>query len=132
MSRIKVRSANGGESTVQVSRFRGFPDEGICGFRDEWQPGILHAVSFHDSEPHYHDDKEEIFLVLDGSGRIKVGDVEIEVSRWDTVMVPRYVEHMGVPDPGKELVVAVFFLEMGDDRNNPGTSTRSAPEDLDG
>ena len=132
MSKIKVRNTDGGESTVQVSRFRGFPDEGICGFRDEWQPGILHAVSFHDSKPHYHDDKEEIFLVLDGSGRITVGDVEIEVSRWDTVMVPRYVEHMGVPDPGKELVVAVFFIGTGDPRSDTEASARSASEDLDG
>ena len=108
---LTVRNVDGKVSTAIVSRFRGFPDEGICGFRDEWQPGFLHAVSFHDSEPHSHEDMEEIFLVLEGSGKIVLGGKEVPVGKWDTVRVPKKVEHMGIPDPGKELVVAVFFVK---------------------
>jgi mannose-6-phosphate isomerase-like protein (cupin superfamily) len=121
---IEVLDVNGGRSTVQVSNFGGFPDEGICGYRDEWQPGILHVVSFHNSKPHYHDDKEEIFLILEGSGKIILGGVEVAVSKWDTVLVPRYVEHMGVPNPGDELVVAVFFIDQSGERTDPEESAK--------
>ena len=129
---IEVRDVTGGKSTVHVSNFGGFPDEGICGYRDEWQPGILHAVSFHDSKPHYHDDKEEIFLVLEGSGKIIIGDREVAVSKWDTVLVPRNVEHMGVPDPGNELVVAVFFITHPGDTSDPETSALFSAEGSNG
>jgi len=129
---IEVKDVNGGKSTVRVSHFDGFPDEGICGYRDEWQPGILHVVSFHDSKSHYHDDKEEIFLVLEGSGRIILGDIEVAVSRWDTVLVPRYVEHMGIPDPDRDLVVAVFFIDRPVDGSDPETSARFSGEGSNG
>ncbi len=112
---IEVKTVEGTESSAHVSRFGGFPDQGICGFRDEWQPGILHAVSFHDSEPHHHEDMEEIFLVLRGSGHIVLGDEEIRVGQWDTVRVPKNVEHMGIPDEEGELVVAVYFLRSDAD-----------------
>jgi mannose-6-phosphate isomerase-like protein (cupin superfamily) len=110
---VGVQDVNGCSSTAFVSRFKGFPESGICGFRDEWQPGLLHAVSFHDSTPHSHDDMEEIFLVLEGSGRIVLGGTEVPVGRWDTVRVPVNVEHMGIPDGGEELVVAVYFVRAG-------------------
>ena len=129
---LVVPNVVGGSSTAQVSNFKGFPDEGICGYRDEWQPGILHVVSFHDSEPHHHDDMEEIFLVLEGSGRIILGDVEVKVSRWDTVMVPRKVQHMGVPDEDGVLVVAVFFHPGPVDRSDPEASALPGPGDSNG
>jgi oxalate decarboxylase/phosphoglucose isomerase-like protein (cupin superfamily) len=69
---------------------------------------------------------EEIFLVLEGSGRIILGGVEVRVSRWDTVMVPRNVDHMGVPDPDGVLVVAVFFLPNPRGPSDPEASARSA------
>jgi mannose-6-phosphate isomerase-like protein (cupin superfamily) len=129
---IEVQDVNGGIATINVSNFCGFPDEGICGYRDEWQPGILHVVSFHDSEPHFHEDKEEIFLVLEGSGKIILGKIEVSVSKWDTVLVPRYVEHMGVPDPGENLVVAVFFIDNPADRSDHETSARLSEEGSNG
>ena len=129
---IEVQDVKGGRSTVHFSNFGGFPDEGICGYRDEWQPGILHVVSFHDSQPHYHEDKEEIFLVLEGSGKIVLGEVEVPVSKWDTVLVPRYVEHMGIPDPGEDLVVAVFFIGNPADISDPETSARLSGEGSNG
>jgi mannose-6-phosphate isomerase-like protein (cupin superfamily) len=108
---LEVTTIRGETAPARVSRFGGFPDEGICGFRDEWQPGVLHAVSFHDSKPHHHEEMEEIFLVLEGSGRIVLGDTEVPVGRWDSVRVPVGVSHMGMPDPGGDLVVAVFFVK---------------------
>ncbi len=113
---IRVMDVNDRPATAQVSRFSGFPDTGICGFRDEWQPGVLHVVSFNDSRPHHHEDMEEVFLVLEGTGNIVLGGKWIAVRKWDTVRVPRGVEHFGVPDSGDKLVVAVFFLK------NPGPS----------
>lgn len=106
---ISVKDVRGRKASAYVSRFGGFPDRSICGLRDEWQPGILHVVSFQDSEPHHHDDMEEIFLILDGAGKVTIGGSEVEVGRWDTVRIPRFVEHSAEPNPGERLVIAVYF-----------------------
>ena len=106
---IEVKDIDGNPREAHVSRFIGFPERGHCGFRVEWQPGILHAVNIYQMEAHYHDDLEEIFLVLEGSGTIYVGEIPIKVGRWDTVKVPKHTMHRAVPDEGKELKVAIFF-----------------------
>lgn len=106
---IKVNAVDGTTRNAEVSRFRGFPLRGRCGFRDEWLPGILHVVNIHDMIPHQHGDFEEIFLVLEGSGTIYLGGTPIKVGKWDTVRVPLGVTHQGVPDEGKNLVTAVFL-----------------------
>lgn len=37
---------------------------------------------------HTHAEQEEVYVVLSGSGRIKIGDEVIEVGQWDMVRVP--------------------------------------------
>jgi mannose-6-phosphate isomerase-like protein (cupin superfamily) len=122
---VEVKTVEGRKESATISRFQGFPDEGICGFRDEWQPGLLHAVSFHDSQPHHHEDMDEIFLVLQGSGKIVLGEVGIPVSRWDTVRVPPMVTHRGIPDEGQELIVAVFFVRNHEVKLDPEKEART-------
>lgn len=106
---VKVKDADGRAREASVSRFGGFPEKGHCGFRDEWQPGILHAVDICDMEAHHHDDLEEIFLVLEGSGTMHLGETPIHMEKWDTVRVPKHTVHRAVPDEGKTLKVAIFF-----------------------
>jgi mannose-6-phosphate isomerase-like protein (cupin superfamily) len=38
---------------------------------------------------HKHASQEEVYLVVKGSGRIKVGDEVVDVSRWDAVRFDR-------------------------------------------
>lgn len=37
---------------------------------------------------HTHAEQEEVYVILSGSGRIKVGDEVLEVRQWDMVRVP--------------------------------------------
>lgn len=37
---------------------------------------------------HTHAEQEEVYVILSGSGRIKVGDEVIDVGQWDMVRVP--------------------------------------------
>jgi len=106
---VKVKDIEGKEREAFVSRFEDFPEKGHCGFRVEWQPGILHAVKIYKMKAHHHDDLEEIFLVLEGSGTVYVGETPIRVGKWDTVRVPKHTMHKAVPDEGQELKVAIFF-----------------------
>ena len=46
-----------------------------------------------DTEEHYHRVSEEIYLFTSGSGRMKLGDEEAEVSAGDTIVIPPGVPH---------------------------------------
>jgi len=46
-----------------------------------------------DTEEHYHRVSEEIYLFTSGSGRMKLGDEEGEVSAGDTVVIPPGTPH---------------------------------------
>ena len=38
---------------------------------------------------HRHSEQEEVYLVISGSARAKVGDDVVELARWDALRVPR-------------------------------------------
>ena len=40
---------------------------------------------------HVHKEQEEVYLVLEGSGRIKVEDEIVELAQWDAIRIPRGV-----------------------------------------
>jgi mannose-6-phosphate isomerase-like protein (cupin superfamily) len=42
---------------------------------------------------HYHPVAEEIYHLLDGSGRLRLGDDETEVGAGDTIVIPPGVRH---------------------------------------
>ena len=46
-----------------------------------------------ETEEHYHQASEEIYLFTSGSGRMKLGDEESEVSAGDTVVIPPGTPH---------------------------------------
>ena len=37
---------------------------------------------------HHHGEQEEVYVVLNGSGRIKVEDEIVDLARWDAIRVP--------------------------------------------
>jgi mannose-6-phosphate isomerase-like protein (cupin superfamily) len=43
--------------------------------------------------PHYHEDLEEIFIVLKGNARIRLGDKQAELGRGEAVVVPPPLIH---------------------------------------
>ncbi len=43
--------------------------------------------------PHYHEDLEEIFIVLKGNARIRLGDEQAELGRGEAVAVPPPLIH---------------------------------------
>ena len=51
---------------------------------------------------HYHRTTEEVYLVLDGAGRMRLGDEEADVRAGDTVVIPPGTRHKlwnDGPDP---------------------------------
>ena len=46
-----------------------------------------------DNKIHDHDDIEQFYLVVEGAGRVRVGDEEREVSAGDTIFLPAKVPH---------------------------------------
>ena len=46
-----------------------------------------------ETEEHYHGASEEIYLFTSGSGRMKLGDEETDVSAGDTVVIPPGTPH---------------------------------------
>ena len=53
----------------------------------------VHHVRIQDAKLHYHERTDEIYYVLDGVGRMRVGDEELELHKDVTVYVPRGVKH---------------------------------------
>ncbi|MHB8973389.1 MAG: cupin domain-containing protein [Pirellulaceae bacterium] len=43
--------------------------------------------------PHYHEDMQEIFVILTGATRIRVGDEESTLHRGDAVLIDRHEVH---------------------------------------
>ena len=46
------------------------------------------APNFRAPFGHHHERQEEVYVVVGGSGRLKVGDDIVDVAQWDAVRVP--------------------------------------------
>jgi mannose-6-phosphate isomerase-like protein (cupin superfamily) len=53
----------------------------------------VHHLEITDAKLHYHERTDEIYYVLDGTGRMRLGDEEIELHKDVTVYVPRGLKH---------------------------------------
>jgi mannose-6-phosphate isomerase-like protein (cupin superfamily) len=53
----------------------------------------VHYLEITDARLHYHERTDEIYYVLDGSGRMQLDDAEIELHKDVTVYVPRGMKH---------------------------------------
>ena len=53
----------------------------------------VHHLEITDAKLHYHERTDEVYYVLDGAGRMRVGDEEIELHKDLVVYVPRGVKH---------------------------------------
>ena len=53
----------------------------------------VHHLEITDAKLHFHERTDEIYYVLDGEGRMRLDDEEIELHRGVVVYVPRGVKH---------------------------------------
>ena len=53
----------------------------------------VHHLQITDAKLHYHQRTDEIYYVLDGQGRMRLDDEEIELHKDVAVYVPRGVKH---------------------------------------
>jgi quercetin dioxygenase-like cupin family protein len=77
-------------------------------FLDSEQLGISHfrfAPGFRAKDGHRHEVQEEAYVVLGGSGRIRLDDEVLELSKWDVVRVaPSVVRGFEAGDDGLEVL----------------------------
>ena len=53
----------------------------------------VHHLEITDAKLHYHERTDEIYYVLDGSGRMQLDDAQIELHKDVVVYVPRGMKH---------------------------------------
>jgi mannose-6-phosphate isomerase-like protein (cupin superfamily) len=77
-------------------------------FLDSEQLGISHfrfAPGFRAKDGHRHEVQEEAYVVLGGSGRIRLDDEVLELGKWDVVRVaPSVVRGFEAGDDGLEVL----------------------------
>lgn len=76
---------------------------------------VRYAPGFRATLGHHHREQEEAYVVVGGSGRVKLDDEVVELQRWDVVRVsPRVVRAFEGGPEGLELVA------IGSDRPEDG------------
>ncbi|HVQ59420.1 MAG TPA: hypothetical protein VMS60_11005 [Solirubrobacterales bacterium] len=116
LTEVKDSAPEFGNDGVQEARFAN--DD-----LDAEQTGVSH----HRLKPgmrqpfgHKHDDAEEVYVVLNGSGRMKLDDEIIEVERLDAIRVEPSVVRAFEAGPGGIEVLAVGARHDGDGEVIPG------------
>jgi mannose-6-phosphate isomerase-like protein (cupin superfamily) len=69
---------------------------------------------------HRHEEQEEVYVVVGGSGRIKIGDDIVDVARWDAVRVPPELMRALEAGPDGLEVVAVGAPGIPDSEQEMG------------
>ena len=79
-----------------------------------------YGPGFRSSMGHSHREQEEVYVVVNGSGRIKLNDEIVELRQWDVVRVaPATVRALeGGPD-------GLEFIAIGADRPEGGDGVRA-------
>jgi quercetin dioxygenase-like cupin family protein len=79
-----------------------------------------YAPGFRPSMGHSHREQEEAYIVVGGSGRIKLNDEIVELRQWDVVRVaPQTVRALEAGPDGLE------FIAVGADRPEGGDGIRA-------
>jgi mannose-6-phosphate isomerase-like protein (cupin superfamily) len=85
--------------------------------------GVSHFhynAGFRPKTGHAHREQEEIYVVVNGSGRIKLNDEIVELKQWDAVRVAPLT--MRAIEAGPD---GVEFIAVGNDRPEGGDGVRS-------
>ena len=111
LTEVKDQAEGFGIGEIQEARFANealdAEDTGISHHR--LRPGRRQAFA------HRHDDAEEVYVVLEGSGRVKLDDDIVDLSKLDAVRVaPGVTRQFEAGDDGLE------FLAVGPRREGDG------------
>lgn len=116
LTEVKDSAPEFGNDSVQEARF-------ATGDLEAERTGVSH----HRLKPgkrqpfgHRHDDAEEVYVVLNGSGRMKLDDEVIEIERLDAIRVKPSVVRAFEAGPGGIEVLAVGARHEGDGEVIPG------------
>ncbi len=94
---IEDRSPDGVDMEWHFARKElGFEQIGVSRFT--FEPGVRFPFA------HRHREQEEAYVVVAGSGRAKVGDDIVELTRWDVIRVP--------PELGRQFEAGPDGLEL--------------------
>jgi mannose-6-phosphate isomerase-like protein (cupin superfamily) len=113
---VEDSAVKGGFSEVQEARF-------ATKDLDSEQTGVSHLRVKPDKRQafaHKHDEAEEVYVVLGGSGRMKLDDDIIDVSVLDAIRVSPGVTRMFEAGPDGLEVLAVGARHEGDGEVLPG------------
>jgi mannose-6-phosphate isomerase-like protein (cupin superfamily) len=78
------------------------------------------APGYRSSFGHTHEDQEEIYVILSGSGRLKLDDDVVEVGPWDAVRIARDVTRAFEAGPEGAELLAFGAGRAGDAEVLPG------------
>src|SRR5579862_8088770 len=114
-TKVNLKEIEGsGSATVEARFARKYLDSehlGVSYFR--YPPGHRNTMG------HRHREQEEVYVVLAGSGRMKLDDEIVDVGRWDVVRVaPSTVRAFAAGEDGLEV------LAIGSDRPEGGDGER--------
>jgi mannose-6-phosphate isomerase-like protein (cupin superfamily) len=59
-------------------------------------------------EPHRHDDHEEVYYIINGTGKIKIGNEEARLRDGDIIYIPENTTHSIIND-GEEMIDFLAF-----------------------
>jgi len=105
-------------------------------FSDHWRPRIMGALNGQQVKLarlkgeliwHHHDDADELFLVVQGTLRMKLPDGEAQVAAGEFIIVPRGVAHLPVADDE----VLVLLFEPAATRNTGNVENDRTVTDLE-
>jgi quercetin dioxygenase-like cupin family protein len=75
-----------------------------------------YAPGFHPTRGHRHREQEELYVILDGSGRVKLDDEVLDLKPWDVVRVaPEVVRAFEAGADGLELLAVGSARPEGGD-----------------
>ncbi len=84
-------------------------------FTDYWNPRIVGELNGQQVKLakfqgefvwHKHDNEDELFLVLEGSFKMKLRDKTLQINKGDFIIIPKGVEHK--PSAEKEVHIMLF------------------------
>jgi mannose-6-phosphate isomerase-like protein (cupin superfamily) len=84
-----------GKSTIAQGKF-------LFAGLNSFEPGQEHA-------PHAHQDQDKLYVVLEGSGMVQVGDHTEHLSAGDAAFAPSGIVH-SIRNPGPERLVVMAVL----------------------
>jgi len=105
-------------------------------FSDHWRPRIVGELNGQQVKLarlkgefiwHHHDDADELFLVVQGTLRMKLPDGEAQVAAGEFIIVPRGVAHLPVADDE----VLVLLFEPAATRNTGNVENDRTVTDLE-